>query len=90
MMQFSIHTLQVCQNHLFVEHHLAEADDKGYIQRAAVEDAKANEPTNKLEIVQLFGVDTGSRVDLKPGLIMGGILEHAVERIGHAAREQAK
>lgn len=40
-----------------------------------MENAQAETPSDELEVVQMLGVDTGSRVDLEGVVVVGGILE---------------
>ena len=53
-----------------------------------MEDSETEATTNELEVVQMFGVDTGGRVDLEGIVVVRGILEQTVERVEHLVREQ--
>jgi hypothetical protein len=51
-----------------------------------MEDTQTQAPTDKLEVVQMLGVDTRGGIDLEGIVIMGGIFEKTVEGIEHLMR----
>ena len=87
-MQLDIHTFQVRQRNLLLENHLVEADDEVGIQESTMEDTQTQAPTDELEIVQMLGIDTRRRVDLKGVVVVSGILKEAVEGVEHLMRKQ--
>lgn len=46
-----------------------------------MEDRKSETASDELEVVQMFGINTGMRVDLKSVIVMGRVFEQAVEWI---------
>lgn len=46
-----------------------------------MEDSQTQAPTNELEVVQVFRVDSGMRVDLQGVVVVSRILEKTVEGI---------
>ena len=87
-MQFSVNTLQVCQSDLLLEDHLVETDNEVGIQEATVKNTETEASTDEFEIIQMFGIDTRSRVDLEGIVVVGGILEQTIEWIEHLVRKQ--
>lgn len=55
-----------------------------------MEDRQTNHSTNEFEVVEMFRIDTGVRVDLKGIVVMSGVFEQAVERVKHFVRKQEK
>lgn len=53
-----------------------------------MENTKSNTSTDKLEVVQMFRVDSRVWVDLKRVIVVGRVLEQTVERVEHLVREQ--
>lgn len=53
-----------------------------------MEDGKSDNSANKLEVVEMFWVDTGMRVYLQGIIIMRRVLEQAVKRVEHFVREK--
>lgn len=53
-----------------------------------MENGKTDNTPYEFEIIQMFGVDTGMRVDLEGVVIMRGIFEQAVERVKHFVGKQ--
>ena len=53
-----------------------------------MEDTQSETPPNELEIIQVFGIDTGCRIDLKRVVVMGRVFEQTVERVEHLVGEQ--
>jgi hypothetical protein len=82
-MEISIHTLHILQRHLLPQYHLVKCSDEESIQKSAVENGQTNNTPNKLEVVQVFGVDAGVRIDLESVVVVGGVFEQAVEGIEH-------
>ena len=82
-MQLSIYTLQISQRDFLLQDHLVEGRDEVGIQEATVEDTQTQAATNELEVVQMFRVDTGCRVDLEGIVVVGGVFEETVEGVEH-------
>ena len=74
-MQFGIDTLQIRNGHFLLEDHLVERCDEISIQESSVEDTETQASSDKLEVVQMFRVDTGCRVDLESIVVVSGIFE---------------
>ena len=53
-----------------------------------MENSQPETPPNKLEVVQMLVVDARSRVDLKGAVVVGRVLEEAVQRVKHLAGQQ--
>lgn len=87
-MQFRVHALQIRKRNLFLQDHLVETHDKVRIQESSVEDTQTQATTDKLEIVQVFGVDARCRVDLERIIVVGRVFEEAVEWVKHLMREE--
>jgi len=87
-MQIRIHALQVRQGDLPVQDHLVQADHEVRIQEPAVENTEADTTPNKLEIVEMFWVDSRCRVNLEGVVVMRGVFEQAVEGVEHFVREE--
>jgi hypothetical protein len=82
-MQLGIHTLQISRCDLFLQNHLIEADNEVGVQEPTMEDTQTQAPTNKLEVVQMLGIDARCRIDLEGIVIMSGIFKETVEGIEH-------
>lgn len=74
-MQIRIHTFQIRQGDLPMQDHPVQTDHKVRIQEPAVEDAKANTTPDEFEIVEMFWVDCGCRVDLEGVVIVCRVFE---------------
>lgn len=53
-----------------------------------MENGKADNAANELEVVEMFGVDTRMRVDLESVIVVGRIFKQTVKRVKHLVREQ--
>ena len=53
-----------------------------------MEDTQAQTTADELEVVQVLGVDTGSRVNLEGVVVVRRVLEQTVEGVEHLVREQ--
>jgi hypothetical protein len=53
-----------------------------------VEDTQSEHTSDKLEVVQVFRVDSRIGVDLQRVVVVRRVLEQAVERVEHFVREQ--
>jgi hypothetical protein len=53
-----------------------------------MENCETHDPANEFEIVEMFRVDAGMRIDLESVVVVCGIFEETVERIEHFVREQ--
>lgn len=86
--QLCVYTLQVRDGHLLAEDHLVERRDEVRIEETTVEDTETQAAADKLEVVQVLGVDTGCRVDLERVVVVGGVLEETVKGVEHLMRQQ--
>lgn len=82
-MHILINTFHVLERNLLSEHHLVECSDEERVEETAVEDRQTNDAANKLEVVQMLGINAGMRIGLQGIIIVGGIFEETVERIEH-------
>lgn len=82
-MELSINTLQIRNRDFLLQNHLVEANDEVGIQEPTMEDTETQASSDKFEVIQMLGVDTGCRIDLKGIIIMSGIFEETVEWIEH-------
>jgi len=87
-MEVGIHTFHVLQRHLLPQNHLVEGTNEECIEETAVEDGQANDTSNELEVVEMFGIDPRVRVDLKGVVVVSRILEQTVEGIEHLMGKQ--
>lgn len=55
-----------------------------------MEDCQTDNSSNKLEVVQVFGVDARVRVDLQSVIIVCGIFKKTIEGIEHFVRKKEK
>lgn len=55
-----------------------------------MEDGETNNSTDEFEVVEMFRVDAGVRINLEGIIVVGGVLEQAIERIEHFVREKEK
>jgi hypothetical protein len=53
-----------------------------------MENPQPKTPSDELEVVKMFGVDARCRIDLQGIVVVGRVLEKAVEWIKHLMREQ--
>jgi len=53
-----------------------------------MEDSETDDSSDELEVVQMFRVDTRMRVDLQRVVVVGGVLEKAVEWVEHLVGKQ--
>ena len=60
-----------------------EGNDKVSVKEASVEDAKAQNASDELEIIEMFGVDAGGGIDLQRVVVMCRIFEKAVKGVEH-------
>jgi len=87
-MQLSINRFQVRQCDLLLEDHLVETDDEVGIQESPVEYTQPKTTTNKLEVVQVFGVHARRGIDLKGVIVMSRVFKQAIEWVEHFVREK--
>lgn len=87
-MEVRIDTLHVLECDLLPQDHLVESSNEEGIQETAVENGQTNNTTNELEIVQMFGVNAGMRVDLKSVVVVCRVFEQAVEGVEHLVGKQ--
>lgn len=53
-----------------------------------MENCQSDNSSNELEVVQMFGIDAGVRVDLKGVIIVCGVLKKTIEGVEHFVREK--
>jgi hypothetical protein len=53
-----------------------------------MEDGETNNTSNELEVVQMFRVDTGVRIDLECVVVVRGVFEEAVKGVEHLVGEE--
>ena len=53
-----------------------------------MENGKADNTADELEVVQMFGIDAGVRIYLKGVIVVSRVFEEAVEGIKHLVGEQ--
>ena len=53
-----------------------------------MEDGQSDHAANKLEIVQMFRVDAGMRVNLQGVVVVCRVLEETIERVKHFVGEE--
>jgi hypothetical protein len=82
-MEISIYTFHVLKSNLLPQDHFVKRSDKEGIQETAMENGQTNNASNELEVVQMFGVNAGMRVNLKSVVIVRRIFEQAVEGVEH-------
>lgn len=53
-----------------------------------MEDGQTNHPTDKFEVIEMFGVDPRVRVDLQRVVVMRRVLKKAIERVEHLVGQE--
>jgi hypothetical protein len=53
-----------------------------------MENCQSDNSSNELEVVQMFGIDAGVRVDLKGVIIMCRVFKETIEGVEHFVREK--
>ena len=81
--KLGINTLKIRQCDLLSDQHLIKADNEEGIQEAPVEDSQSYAAAYESEIAEMFRVDPGCWVDLEGIVIVGRILEEAIDWIEH-------
>lgn len=69
--------------HLLSEHHLVESSNEEGVEEATVEDGQTNDSPNEFEVIEMFRVNAGVRVDLEGVVVVRRVFEEAVERVEH-------
>lgn len=87
-MKLGVYTLEIGQGDLLLEDHLVESDDEVGVQETTVEDTQSEHTSDKLEVVQVFRVDSRVGVDLQRVVVVRRVLKQAVEGVEHFMREQ--
>jgi hypothetical protein len=59
-----INTLHILKGNLLPQHHLVERANEERVQETAVENGQTNDPTDEFEVVQMFRINTGVRINL--------------------------
>lgn len=83
-----VNSLHILKGDLLSEHHLIECANKERIQESSMEDCQSDNSTNELEVVQMFGIDAGVRIDLKGVIIVCRVFKKTIERVEHFVREK--
>lgn len=81
--EIGVHTLHVWERDGLVEHHFVQGTNEECIEKTTVENGKTDDTADEFEVVQMFWVDTGVRVDLESVVVVGGVFEQAVEGVEH-------
>ena len=55
-----------------------------------MENRQSDNSANKFEVVQMLGVDTRVRIDLKGVIIVCGVFKKTIEGVEHFVREKEK
>ena len=87
-MEIFVNTLHVLQSNLLPKHHLVECTNEEGIQETAVENRQTNNTADKLEIVEMLGVNSRVGINLQGVIIVGGVFEETVEGIEHFVGEE--
>jgi hypothetical protein len=82
-MEVFVNSLHVLKCDLLSEHHLIECTNEERIQESSMENRQSDNSANELEVVQMFGVDAGVRVDLKGVIIVCGVFKKTIEGVEH-------
>jgi hypothetical protein len=82
-MEISVDTLHILQSDLLPQDHLVKSANEKRNQEATVENGKTDNTSDELEVVQMFRVNAGVRVDLQGVVVVCGVFEKTVERIEH-------
>ena len=70
MMQLSVHALEIGQCDFLLQYHFMKRDDKESVKQAPVEDAKAKNASDELEMVEVLGVAVGGGIDLQLAVVV--------------------
>jgi hypothetical protein len=87
-MEIFVNSLHVLKCDFLSEHHLIKCANKERIQESAMENCQSDNSSNELEVVQMFGIDAGVRVDLKGVIIVCGVFKETIEGVEHFVREK--
>lgn len=63
-MEVSINPFHVRQGYFFPQYHFVEGADEESIEEAAVKYSQSYHAADKFEVVQMFWIDAGMRIDL--------------------------
>ena len=85
-MKFCIDTFEIRQCDFLLQDHLIKRDDKVGVKETSVEDGQSYNPTDELEIIQMFGVDARVGVDLEGIVVVGGVFEKTIKGVKHFMR----
>ena len=88
LVQFIIDRLEVLQVHLLIQHHLIEPGHEIRIQEPMMEHRESEHASYEFEIIEMFRVDAGRRVDLQRIVIVCRIFEQAIAGVEHLVREE--
>lgn len=89
-MEIFVNSLHVLECDLLSKHHLIECANKERIQESSMENRQTDNSANELEVVQMFGVDAGVRVDLKGVIIVCRVFKKTIEGVEHFMRKKEK
>ena len=89
-MEVGVYPFHIREYDLLSKYHLVESTDEEGVEESSVEDGKTNNSANEFEVVEMFWVDAGVRVDLQGVIVVSRVFKQTVERIKHLVREQEK
>lgn len=87
-MQVFVNAFHILKSDLLPQHHFVEGSDEERIQETAVENSKADDPANELEVVEMLRVDPRVGINLQGIIIVRGVFEETVEGIEHFVGEK--
>ena len=83
--ELGVSVFKVTERDLFLSDHLVEARDDVCVEKSAIEDSQADNPTNEFEVAKVLLVDTRHGGDLDGVVFVCRVLEQAVERVKYLA-----
>jgi hypothetical protein len=86
--EICIDSLHIGQHYLLSQYHLVERANEECIQKAPVEDCQSNHATDEFEVIKMFRINAGMRIDLKGIVVVSRVFEQAVKRVEHFVRKK--
>lgn len=86
--EFGIDTFHVLEVDFLLEYHLVESANEERVEESPVEDGKAYNSSNELEVPKMLRVDTRMWVDLEGVVVVRAVFEQTVKRIEHLMGQQ--
>lgn len=74
-MQVFIDTFHILEGDLLPQHHLVECSNEERVEETTMKDGETDNAANKFEIIQMFGINAGVRINLQGVIIVRGIFE---------------